>query len=231
MKTQLNQRVTATRVAVAAAIAVALVAGSTAAATHVFNDVADDRFFAGPVEWAAANGITTGTGPTTFEPDRGVTRGESVTFLKRYHDTLGSTPGPVGPQGERGFSAWDVIPSGTTVTGNVHWDMHETSAGAIYQMSVDIPAVAPQPLTDDTVNFAPDAEAATIDDDATCTGSVAAPTAPPGKVCLYLSGVGGLSLLKGRPGVPLADRGFELLWTAAGTGDMFVTASWAYTAP
>lgn len=73
--------------AIAVAI-VALVAPATALATHVFDDVDDDRFYADPVEWAASNGITTGTSPTTFEPDRGVTRGESVTFLKRYDDNI-----------------------------------------------------------------------------------------------------------------------------------------------
>jgi hypothetical protein len=67
-------------------IVVALMVPATAVATHVFDDVPDDKFYAGPVEWAADTGITTGTSPTTFDPDRGVTRGESVTFLKRYHD-------------------------------------------------------------------------------------------------------------------------------------------------
>ena len=70
------------------AVLISLVAASTAGATHIFDDVPDDKFYAVPVEWAAANGITTGTSPTTFEPDRGVTRGESVTFLKRYDDTI-----------------------------------------------------------------------------------------------------------------------------------------------
>ena len=69
-------------------LVVALIAPATALATHVFDDVPDDEFYAGAVEWAKANGITTGTGPTTFEPDRGVTRGESVTFLKRYDDKI-----------------------------------------------------------------------------------------------------------------------------------------------
>jgi hypothetical protein len=69
-------------------VAVALLVPAVAVASHVFDDVDDGRFFAGPVEWAATNGITTGTTATTFEPDRGVTRGESVTFLKRYHDNI-----------------------------------------------------------------------------------------------------------------------------------------------
>jgi hypothetical protein len=57
-------------------------------ATHTFDDVSSVKFYHGAVEWAAANSITTGTSTTTFEPDRGVTRGESVTFLKRYDDNI-----------------------------------------------------------------------------------------------------------------------------------------------
>ena len=72
-----------------AVLAVALLAPATAAwATHVFDDVDDTRFYAEAVEWALANDITTGTGPTTFEPDRGVTRGENITFAKRYDDNI-----------------------------------------------------------------------------------------------------------------------------------------------
>ena len=71
-----------------AIVAVAMLVPATALATHVFSDVDDGRFFADPVEWASDNRITTGTNATTFEPDRGVTRGESFTFLKRYDDNI-----------------------------------------------------------------------------------------------------------------------------------------------
>ena len=72
-----------------AVVAVALIAPTTAAvAFHVFDDVSDDRFFSDAVEWAAANGITTGTSATTFEPDANVTRGQNVTFAKRYDDNI-----------------------------------------------------------------------------------------------------------------------------------------------
>jgi hypothetical protein len=78
---------TKTRVAVAILVA-ALLAPATALAGHVFDDVDDDRFFASAVSWAYDNGITTGTSATTFSPDDAVTRGETVTFLQRYHDKL-----------------------------------------------------------------------------------------------------------------------------------------------
>jgi len=81
--------VTLTKTKVALAVlAVAMLVPATALATHVFDDVPDDKFYATPVEWAAANNITTGKSPTTFAPDDNVTRGESVTFLKRYDDNI-----------------------------------------------------------------------------------------------------------------------------------------------
>lgn len=71
-----------------AVIAIALIAPATALATHVFDDVPDAAFYADPVEWAATNDITTGRTPDLFDPEAGVTRGESVTFLKRYDDNI-----------------------------------------------------------------------------------------------------------------------------------------------
>ncbi len=70
--------------------ALALIIPSTAWATHVFTDVNDGAFYAAPAEWAKTNNITTGSpaGSSTFKPLDPVTRGESVTFLKRYHDNV-----------------------------------------------------------------------------------------------------------------------------------------------
>lgn len=72
----------------AALMAVVMLVPATALATHVFDDVPDGAFYAVPVEWAFDNEITTGTSPSTFSPLDDVTRGESVTFLKRYHDNV-----------------------------------------------------------------------------------------------------------------------------------------------
>ena len=76
-----------TKLAIAVFV-VALLAPATALATHIFDDVDDSKFYADPVEWAFDNGITTGKTATTFAPDDNVTRGESVTFLKRYNDNV-----------------------------------------------------------------------------------------------------------------------------------------------
>lgn len=76
-----------TKIRIAAAIAVVALA-VPAAASAVFDDVPDGAFYAAPVAWAADNGITTGKTATTFAPDAAVTRGEVVTFLKRYNDNV-----------------------------------------------------------------------------------------------------------------------------------------------
>ena len=48
-----------------------------------FADVAAGSYYADAVQWAVANGITSGTSATTFEPDAPVTRAQVVTFLYR----------------------------------------------------------------------------------------------------------------------------------------------------
>jgi hypothetical protein len=79
--------ITKTRLALAI-VAFALLIPATAYATHTFSDVPDGEFYTDAVEWAFDNGITTGTTATTFEPDAGVTRGQNVTFAKRYDDNI-----------------------------------------------------------------------------------------------------------------------------------------------
>jgi len=72
---------------------------------------------------------------------------------------------------------------------------------------------------------------------AACTGSIATPTAPAGKVCIYIAGgdnaadVAGYSVVPGTGGSPY---GFKLHWVSTGAGNSnntFIDAVWAYTAP
>ena len=69
-------------------------AGSPAPKTtaNPFTDVQADAYYYDAVLWAVENGITTGTGDTTFSPDATVTRAQTVTFMYR---TAGS-PAVVG---------------------------------------------------------------------------------------------------------------------------------------
>ena len=71
-----------------AALAIVVAVPTMAYATHTFPDVPTAKFYHDAVEWAFANGITTGTSPTTFSPEDPVTRGENITFAKRYDDNV-----------------------------------------------------------------------------------------------------------------------------------------------
>jgi hypothetical protein len=49
-----------------------------------FVDVPAGTYYTDPVRWAFENGITTGTSPTTFDPNQAVTRVQFAAFLSRY---------------------------------------------------------------------------------------------------------------------------------------------------
>lgn len=76
------------RTSLAAMLLVAVVSSGVALATDSFSDVPDGQFYTEAVAWAKANGMTTGSpaGSDTFKPLDGVTRGENITFAKRYDD-------------------------------------------------------------------------------------------------------------------------------------------------
>lgn len=126
-----------------------------------------------------------------------------------------------------------TIPSGVTVTGNLTWNSHGSTDTFPDRSYVAFPGRAPVPLVDTMVNF--DQPGVTGDGDPQCTGSGLAPTAPAGKVCIYLVDSSGMATnqLYGNAGYPLADAGFELAFFPNGADnvDQRVAASWAYTAP
>jgi hypothetical protein len=127
-----------------------------------------------------------------------------------------------------------TIPSGQTVIGSLTLDSHHPGTTESDSLSVDLPGNAPVGLTDAMVNF----KTSAADNDPTCTGSVTAPTAPPGKVCIYLASSHGInnSILDGAASTLLPKRTFYVGWepdaviNSAGT-DMYIYATWAYTAP
>lgn len=51
--------------------------------SSVFRDVPAGSWYCDAVQWAVENGVTSGTGPDTFSPDRACTRSEVVTLLWR----------------------------------------------------------------------------------------------------------------------------------------------------
>jgi hypothetical protein len=93
-----------------------------------------------------------------------------------------------------------------------------------------------------------DADVAVVDDQApagvtsedesdhACTGTFQVPTAPPDKVCIYISNgdnavdVHGVSIVPGSTGG--SRYGFKMVWsTPTDDADTFVEASWAYRLP
>ena len=65
-------------------------AGEPTADSHSFNDIVKG-WQQNAVSWLATSGITTGTSPTTFSPDRTLSRAELITFLYRYNQRYPST--------------------------------------------------------------------------------------------------------------------------------------------
>lgn len=61
-----------------------------AAGTSQFTDVNSSDYFAEPVAWAVEQGITNGTGATTFSPNQTCTRAQILTFLWRAVGSPGS---------------------------------------------------------------------------------------------------------------------------------------------
>ena len=73
----------------AAVFVIAVLAPTTALAVDSWSDTPDGAFYHDAVTWAKGNGMTTGcNGGTGFCPDDGVTRGENITFAKRYDDIV-----------------------------------------------------------------------------------------------------------------------------------------------
>jgi hypothetical protein len=137
--------------------------------------------------------------------------------------------GAAGPPGPAGLNAWQEIPSGTTVTGVASVNSVATAGGQFLGYSVMFPGRAPAPLTSDDVSFG--AGTGSPDDDPECTGTTSAPTAPPGKVCIYPYGQANVQDFDGSSLQQLPDHGFYLGWTSTASGDLFLWTTWAYTAP
>jgi hypothetical protein len=145
------------------------------------------------------------------------------------------TPGAKGDKGDPGTSVFaSTIPSGQTVTGVLGLrDNGPSAGGAFVNYVVSLPVPAPADLLAANVNFAPDAAAS--DDDATCTGSAATPTAPAGKACIYVISASNAVTAQGFQVVGGASaanrRGFNVGWDTSAAGATELRASWAYTAP
>jgi hypothetical protein len=149
--------------------------------------------------------------------------------------------GDQGPPGPSGLSG-GTIPSGTTITGG--WGGRyiaalEGSQTNSYLLTYSFPLPAPVRLTDSQVQFGGGTAAPVGDADPACTGSVASPTAPAGKVCIYSndsardnSTLTGFKLSAAQANTDADAYGFTVRMVNVSTpGTMRAEGTWAYTAP
>lgn len=152
------------------------------------------------------------------------------------------TPGPAGPAGAAGASAYDPVPSGKTIHGVIGFGQYTSAGNQHLEIDQQLPMPAAAALGDGDVyvslsGFTPATGVVaptTTDTNAGCTGTAQNPTAPAGKVCVYVVGgenaanVQGLGL--GANGTPY---GFKIAWDSQTTtgGRSYVDAVYAYTAP
>jgi hypothetical protein len=135
-----------------------------------------------------------------------------------------------------------TIPSGKTVRGvfacnDSNEQLDNAGPGLLSAYcwdAVNLPAAAPEKLTDSMVNFAPSPDI-NGDEDASCTGTIEKPTAPRGKVCLYQnSSVANLDSVSGGAisGAP-SKNGFVVFGdsTAMTSARAYTYGTWAYRAP
>lgn len=151
--------------------------------------------------------------------------------------------GPTGPTGPTGASALTAVPSGETIRGVVGGDFQAyDNAASDFSVDATFPIPAPVGVSDDDVfvdvsrwkTAGGQTRPTTTDTNGGCIGTPANPTAPPGAVCIYVSGANHAFNLKGGSalvGTGASRYGFKLKWDASQAGDTFVDATWAYTAP
>jgi hypothetical protein len=149
--------------------------------------------------------------------------------------------GPQGPQGVPGTSVFNSsIPSGQTIKG-VWGGRFPTPTANTYvnEPRIGFPVPAPAGLTDAQVTFAPGtANAAPGDQDPACTGSAETPTAPAGRICVYVDAQSAsvtalvAQQLDGENSEQ-SKLGFAVQVTATGAANTNSVArgTWAYTAP
>jgi len=139
--------------------------------------------------------------------------------------------GPAGAKGDPGLSALDPVPSGRTIHGVVGLDVDAETDGKDWGVLMTMPMSGSAVLGDGDVHIAHVAPTSgeSAAEQAACTGTPAGPTAPPGKVCIYVQDSANAAGLLGE-GVN-SNQGFKLKFTNSAAGNSFVDAAWAYTAP
>ena len=127
-----------------------------------------------------------------------------------------------------------TIPAGVTVRGI--WGGGEAGAGNPMIQDYNFPAASAESLSNNDINFGGAGISANVgnDDDPSCTGFATGPTAPPGKVCIYVT-AGNLSAsnntAEGEANQADNRRGFTIRGPVNAAADVEAHGTWAYTAP
>jgi hypothetical protein len=145
--------------------------------------------------------------------------------------TTAANSGKLGGKGPSAYLQYNAtIPRGVTVIGN--WYAAPSNGPSTSGFDeVDLPALAPADILDTESNMG----AGTVngsDNDATCTGTDLAPTAPAGKLCFYVGFQTGLSDLSAyfSNGNKKTGGAVRVVGSVA-AGNKYARGSWAYTAP
>lgn len=130
---------------------------------------------------------------------------------------------------KQGTATQPDLRRGEQVIGGFSVDAH--ASGAKQDFAQFIPLGARSPRRIDTPDVMIDGEGSE-----SCSGSLARPSAPRGKLCLYVYGSSNvdegeieIAQLEGLRAVE--DRGFSLGFTSTGAGDAYIQGVWAYRAP
>jgi hypothetical protein len=155
---------------------------------------------------------------------------------------VAGAPGATGPQGPKGDpgaagatgakddtgatgrSALTPLQTGETLVGGFDLDTEAPVAGA-GDFRTFVPFSIPAPSVPTGAFIAPAGS---------CSGTHSAPTAPAGKVCVYVVASSNASLFANLdPGTPAILHGFVVGFNNVGSvaGDVYAYGSWAYTAP
>ena len=133
-------------------------------------------------------------------------------------------------------------PPRDNLRGALGGDFHATESLSDWGTNVSFPTPATDPITDDDVFVTVDRWKSgdtgqvqpTTTDTGDCTGNIRKPTAPEGKVCIYIEGGDNATDVNGysvRPGTRGSRFGFKLGWTNANPGDTFLDGVWVYNYP
>ena len=100
---------------------------------------------------------------------------------------------------------------------------------------LNLPAKPPVALTSSNVSFSADSASAAVNTDAACNGTASNPTAPAGKLCVYLLSINNVTAIDAGAWAetePAALGAWYINWVDVAQGDdSEIRGTWAYTAP